>query len=72
MPFEKIKTDRKALLQFRKEFLKVLNAYGEYLIEPISTRYIIDVFTVQGYWSGISYRIYYDNGIFRAEEKIYG
>lgn len=71
MPFEKIKTDRKALLQFRKDFFITLEGHNEFILEPISTKDIINVFTVQGYWSGISYRIYYDNGIFRAEEKIY-
>lgn len=64
-----IKKDRKMLLWFRREFLKTLNKYGEYLIEPIPTKNIIDIFIVQGYWSGNLYRIYFDGKSFYAEKK---
>ncbi|MGI6155763.1 MAG: hypothetical protein ACOYEB_07430 [Enterococcus lemanii] len=64
-----IKKNRKMLLRFRREFLKILNEYGEYLIEPIPTKDIIDIFIVQGYWNGNLYRIYYDGESFHAEKK---
>lgn len=66
-----IKKNRKMLLRFRKEFLKVLNAYGEHLIKPIPTKDIIDVFIIQGYWCGNLYRIYYDGEFFHADKRIF-
>lgn len=65
-----IKKDRKMLLRFRRDFLKILNEYGEYLIEPIPTKDIIDIFIVQGYWCGNLYRIYYDGESFYAEKRV--
>lgn len=67
-----IKKDRKMLIRFRREFLKVLKKYGEYLVEPIPTKDIIDIFLVQGYWCGNFYRIYYDGESFYAEKRVFG
>ncbi len=66
-----IKKDRKMLLRFRREFLKILNECGECLIEPIPTKDIIDIFIVQGYWCCNLYRIYYDGESFYVKERVF-
>ena len=59
--------------KWREEFEETLDLFGEFLIGNVSTKYIIDMFTHQGYWSGVAYRIYWDSEDgFEARERKFG
>lgn len=53
----KIKMNKKS---FRERFEKKLYNLGEVLFPGTSTEQITNVFEAQGYWAGVSFRIYYD------------
>jgi hypothetical protein len=60
LDYDIIKRSKKLKNQFRQGFEKVLNEFGEYLIGDVKTNHIIDVFKLQGYWSGVLYNVYFD------------
>lgn len=49
------------------KFLEALEEYGEYFFSYGSVKkdyeFITSIINAQGYWSGVSYRLYFDNNL---------
>lgn len=57
---------------WRKRFNKVIRENDEIIIGKVTTKSIMNVMAVQGFWSGVYVRIYYKGGEFVVEDKKYG
>lgn len=54
-----------------KQFLEIMDDYGEFVFgtEKEIKKQLEIVLNSQGYWSGCSIRVYYDNNNFRVESR---
>ena len=58
---------------FRAEFDRILDECGDSPIGIVKTDYILQMMAAQGFWSGVAYRLYYDEKTgFLLQEKHYG
>ena len=64
----------KKLDNFFIQFKKFVMELGEVVIEPLEKDHVVNVFKIQGFYSGVRYRIGYDikNKMFYATERMFG
>ena len=71
--FQVLKESKTLRKEWREGFDDAINAIGEVLIGTMTTKQILDVFIMQGYWSGVLWNIYFNvNDYFTVKARTFG